>query len=353
MQKIKIRIKEVTVKINVLGIIVAMLLVGGLAFYINKNRACIKVSSIEEYGAEAASISEQDGKMEVSWEFKSAYRYMPSVLIGLHNASEYAGKEIIITLDNNKGVYQTQEYVIPGQEYAENCGMGLIELVGKGRSCRLSVYGDADVIANVAYGVVCYEHYDILALLPLFWCCLLLFLNFGIRLESDKKWCRWLKKGYKMISLVSIPMLLVYVMEYMSGSIGALKPHVLIANMVICACLYLVVFMLTNRLRFSAVFTSCIVYILAIAEYFVLLFRGSPLLPYDVASFRTAMSVVGQYSVEWNEKLIFSAFVFIAVISSACQMSFKIQGHKKRIGFAACGTGITAGMVLLLSLIHI
>lgn len=136
-------------------------------------------------------------------------------------------------------------------------------------------------------------------------------------------------------------------MEYMSGSIGALKPHVLIANMVICACLYLVVFMLTNRLRFSALFTSCIIYVLATAEYFVLLFRGSPLLPYDVASFRTAMSVVGQYSVEWNEKLIFSAFIFVAVISSACRMSFKIKGHKKRIEFAAFGTGITAGMLLL------
>lgn len=56
MQRIKIRIKEVTVKINVLGIIVAMLLIGGLAFYINRNRDCIKVSSMEEYGAEAESI---------------------------------------------------------------------------------------------------------------------------------------------------------------------------------------------------------------------------------------------------------------------------------------------------------
>lgn len=347
MQKIKVRIKEVTVKINVLGIIVAMLLIGGLAFYINGDRECIKVSSMEEYGAEAASISEQDGKMEVSWEFKSAYRYMQSVMIGLHNASEYAGKEIIITLDNNAGVYQTQEYVIPGQEYAENCGMGLIELVGKGRNCKLSVYGDADVIANVAYGVVCYEHYDMLVLLPLFLCCLLFFLNFGVRLEGDKKWCKWVKKGYKMISLVSIPMLLVYVMEYMSGSIGALKTHVLIANMVICACLYLVVFMLTNRLRFSVLFTSCMVYVLAMAEYFVLLFRGSPILPYDVASFQTAMSVVGQYRVEWNEKLIFSTFVFVAVISTACRMSFKIQGHKRRVRFAAFGAGIVASMLLL------
>lgn len=347
MQKIKLEIKGITLKINVVGILLAILIIGCLGAYIIKNRECVKNSSEISYAIDNASMTEQDENIEISWEFNTAHRSMSCVYFGLDNAMEYSGEKLIIKVETNKGFRQTQEYVVQGETATENCGMGLLEAIGRGKKCRLSVIGETEVISNIIYGTVCYEYYNIYVLIPLFWCCMLIFFNFSIRIESEKKWCKVIQRGYKIVSLISIPILLVYIMEYMSGSLSALKPHILITNIVICAFLYLVVFVITNRLRFSALFTSCIVYVLATAEYFVLLFRGSPLIPYDIMSFRTALSVVGQYEVEINDKIVFSVFIFIAVISAASRMSFKIQGYKKRIGFVAIGTGITAGMLML------
>lgn len=347
MQKIKLEIKGITLKINVVGMFLAILIIGCLGAYIIKNRECVKNSDEISYAIDNASMTKQDENIEILWEFNTAHRSMSCVYFGLDNAMEYAGEKLIIKVETNKGFRQTQEYVVQGETTTENCGMGLLEAIGRGKKCRLSVTGETEVISNIIYGTVCYEYYNIYVLIPLFWCCMLIFFNFSIRIESEKKWCKIIRRGYKIVSLMSIPILLVYIMEYMSGSLSALKPHILITNIVICACLYLVVFVITNRLRFSALFTSCIVYALATAEYFVLLFRGSPLIPYDIMSFRTALSVVGQYEVEINDKIVFSVLIFIAVISAASRMSFKIQGYKKRIGFAAIGTGITAGMLML------
>lgn len=347
MQKIKLKIKGITLKINVVGILLAILMIGCLGAYVIKNRECLRKSNEISYSIDNVSMTEQDNNIEISWEFKTAHKSMGCVYLGLDNAMEYAGKKLIIKVETNRGFRQMQEYVVRGETATENCGMGLLETIGRGKKCRLSVTGESEVISDIIYGTVCYEYYNIYALIPLFWCCMLIFLNFGIRIESEKKWYKVIQRGYKIVSLISIPILMVYIMEYMSGSLSALKPHILITNIVICACLYLVVFIITNRLRFSILFTSCIVYVLAIAEYFVLLFRGSPLIPYDIMSFRTALSVVDQYNVEINDKIVFSIFVFIAVISVSGRMSFKIQKHKKRIGFAVIGTGITTGILIL------
>ena len=285
--------------------------------------------------------------MEVSWGFKAVHSYMRHVMVGINNAPEFAGRIITITIENDQGMQQVQEYIIQGENDSENYLMALSERVGKGCECRLTISGDKEVLEKIVYGYTYYMYYNIPLLLVLLWSCFFIAINFCIRVESSKVWYKRTRKVSKIISLTTIPCMLIYVMEYMSGSVNTLKPHVFIANIVICAFLYLIAFLITNRLRFSVLFTSCIIFGLAVVEYFVLLFRGSPLLPYDITSFQTAMSVVEQYKFEWNEKLIFSCFIFIAVISSACRMPFCITGMKKRIGFAVVGTGMTAGMLFL------
>lgn len=345
MQKIKIR--KMSLTINVAGLILACLLVGGLLVYVAVNRACIRIDGERSYTTDQAEIIRQEGNAELSWEFRAAHKNMNGVYFRLTNAQKYAQEKLTITVENNRGFRQSEEYVIQGQTDVEDCAIGLSQAVGIKSTCRISVSGREELMADMISGTACYQYYDLFALLPLFIGCVMILLNVSIRMEDDRKWCRIIQAGYKILSLAAIPVLLIYSMEYLSGSIEILSFRVLFVNIVICACLYLLVFIITNRLRFTVFFTSCMVYALAIAEYFVLLFRGTPLNPYDIKSLGTALSVVEQYRIEWNEKLVFTAFIFIAVISAACRMSFKIKGYKKRLGFGAAGVGVIAGMVVL------
>lgn len=342
---IQIKGKKVTLKINMIGLLCSVFLTGVLAIYIYQNRDYVNNVKETLYELEDGQVEQGEEISEVSWTFQAEYRYLKHIMVGINNAPEYAGRKIIISIENNYGMNQIQEYVIQGQDFSENYIMVLSEIIGKGNSCIFTVSGDNEILGNIVYGYTYYIYYNMFLLTVLLWSCFLIFVNLCISIEGEKRWYKWMIKGFKIMSLFTIPIMLIYVMEYLSGSINGLKNHVLIANIVICTFLYLIVFIITNRLRFSLLFTSGIVFVLSLIEYFVLLFRGSPLLPYDITSFQTAISVVGEYQFELNEKLIFSAFIFIAVISAAYRMPFKIKGAKKRIGFITMGTGMTVGML--------
>lgn len=153
-----------------------------------------------------------------------------------------------------------------------------------------------------------------------------------------------MKKGYEIIRFLAMPLMMIWIMEYLGGSIVTMSTRVLIANIVICTCLYLAAFIVTNRLRFSLILINCILFIVAVANYFMLLFRNAPLLPYDVMSLRTAMAVVKEYEMKCNEMLVFSVFIFAVILLSACKMPYQIANGKMRAGFAAGGTTVLIGM---------
>ena len=348
MQKIKkyyrINTKSFSVTVNVMGLLVAVLLIGSLAFYAFPRREAMKNRYLEGCPVETAKLSGEGGMATLSWEVVSAYRYLENVMFGIENADAHKGETVAIVFDNGKGFTQTQQHVVAGAQAEETCGMGLLQLVGRGSHCRISVTSAPDVIDDVKYLNLNYQYYDALLLGLLALSSLLLFFHLAIRLEGRKKWCRYMKKGYGIIRFLAMPLMMIWIMEYLGGSIITLSTRVLIANIVICTCLYLAAFIVTNRLRLSLIIINCILFIVAVANYFVLLFRTAPLLPYDVLSIRTAMAVVGEYEMKCSEMLVFSGFVFAAILLTACKMPYKIESRKMRAGFAAGGTALLIGM---------
>ena len=59
--------------------------------------------------------------------------------------------------------------------------------------------------------------------------------------------------------------------------------------------LYLALFAVTGRTRIAAPAASCILYVISLAETFVVAFHGRPIMLWDVMAFRTAMTVSGNY----------------------------------------------------------
>lgn len=343
MRSIDIERQTFTVTINLMGMLVALLLIGGMMFYVAQKRSFFWNDGGERHLLEDEAVLQEDGRAEVSKEFASIYWHTKSVMFRLQNAAQHAGEEVTITFDNERGIHQTGQYVITGEEEEETCGIFLKGIGEKGSACRASVSGSPSVIEDMIYVDVGYRDYKVGTLLLFLLSIVFFFLNLTVRLESEKRWIRHFQKGYEVIRFLAMSFLMVGAMECLGGG-NSLGIRNLIVNAVICMCLYLVAFMLTNRLRFSVLFISCLIFIVAVANHFVLLFRNSPLLPYDVLSFRTAMTVVGQYEMKMNEEVVFSVFMFIAILTSACRINFKIDKIRTRVAAAAGGAAFVVGM---------
>lgn len=336
-------------RIKPIGMVAAVLLVGLLLAYVFANREQMKVSEdvLLEYGQ--AAYEEGAEGTGLVWNFRARHRYLGVVSVYVDHAPDHVGSVMTIVVENNRGLRETIDYAIEGNADTEVYGIALSQMVGWGSDCKVTVYGEAGVLEHISHIYTSYTYNDLSLLPVLGWSSLLLLLALGVRWDYQDGWRLWVQRIFKISSYASVPFLMIFCLEYLGGSIGGLKAHIFITNVVICALLYLIVFMISNRLKFTALLVSSLVFVLGIAEYFVLLFRGSPLLlPYDLTSFHTAMHVLGQYHFQMDMKLVLSGFVFLAVISVCCCCpSVRISGWKRRCGFALGGSCVTVGLVFV------
>ncbi len=91
--------------------------------------------------------------------------------------------------------------------------------------------------------------------------------------------------------------------------------------------LYIIFFVLINRLRISMLISNTIIYFLAVVNYFKLMFRGEPLQPWDLLSAKTAMNVSSSYALSLTVVLI-STFLFFVLLNL---VSWKIDYSITRI----------------------
>ena len=110
--------------------------------------------------------------------------------------------------------------------------------------------------------------------------------------------------------------------ELACGSISAMPTKLFFLNYF--AVLGIAVFLrfLTRR-SFSTSFTGVIFCCIYIANHFVYLFRGRPLLPWDLQAAGTAAEVAGAYDFEMNERLI--ALILVAVFLFAAPKLLKLK----------------------------
>jgi len=98
-------------------------------------------------------------------------------------------------------------------------------------------------------------------------------------------------------------------------------------NYVYYFILYVIVFALINRLKISMVISNTVIYVLAVINYFKLMFRGEPLQPWDIFSAKTAMNVASSYSLSLTVVLIMT-FLFLVLLNL---ISWKVDYSLSRI----------------------
>ena len=113
------------------------------------------------------------------------------------------------------------------------------------------------------------------------------------------------------------------------------------ANYCIIAAFLYILLIITNHIKSSVLICGLLSFGFSLANTYIYAFRGSPILPWDIASIKTALNVAGGYHFFLNSHIVLSSLLFIAYLL----ITFKILPNRHiltkislypRISFALC-----------------
>ena len=143
------------------------------------------------------------------------------------------------------------------------------------------------------------------------------------------------------VCLLMAPVASYFMFEYVTGNLDTVPYYMAALNIGWIYVLYLALFAVTGRTRIAVPAASCILYVISLAETFVVAFRGRPIMLWDVMAFRTAMTVSGNYEFFITRQMK-AAFVLLLLMNVFLWfIPRRVKGWKLRL---AVGGGITASI---------
>ena len=117
--------------------------------------------------------------------------------------------------------------------------------------------------------------------------------------------------------LVLAPLSAFYLSQFVYGAdLGQLAPDIVLANALCIGALYYPLCAVTARPALSCVVLHLLLGLWGAANYFVSVFRGSPVLPWDLTALGTAAAVSGSYDFTPTWRMVL-ALVLIALLAAA------------------------------------
>lgn len=138
------------------------------------------------------------------------------------------------------------------------------------------------------------------------------------------------KKVFHMMMFVSVPIVLFYLMEaYEHNAFVEVRPLAQIYNIALFELLlWILFFLLGNGMR--AIRVLCVITgIFGLVNHYVMEFRSTPFVPWDILSVRTAASVVGNYDFTPTIEIVAVTAAFIGLFVAA--RFVQIEASKKML----------------------
>ncbi len=171
----------------------------------------------------------------------------------------------------------------------------------------------------------------------------------------------WKKVGKATLAFL-IPIAIFYLFEwYIHNPWKDIRVDIQILNIVFFELVMLLLYSLIGRLHIALLLETLVFMVYGLANYFVLSFRGQPILPWDFYSIETAASVAGDFRYELDKQatIVLIGFVVLIVIELCfCRNKLKntvsrfYQGPFKswafRVPMAAISLTLLLGFVSLL-----
>lgn len=118
-------------------------------------------------------------------------------------------------------------------------------------------------------------------------------------------------------------------------------------NYVIYLAVYVLAFVVTNRFRVAVFIGNTFTVAAGIANYYVLLYRGSPICPWDLYSIRTAADVAGGYNFSLTMEIIAVIMLMTAINIMAFSLKGRLHNVWLRVSLAVMAVVYTGGFYRL------
>lgn len=138
------------------------------------------------------------------------------------------------------------------------------------------------------------------------------------------------------------------IFETTTGNLTAIHWNRALMNIAFYYLLYALVYLVLNRFRTAVAGTTAVLYLIAAVDYYVLQFKGSPLLlPQDLTAWRTAAAVVSNYEITPAASVVTGGVLLAVFIFLICHVRVKRLKWKQRGGCAVvyvlcCALWLTA-----------
>ncbi len=119
-------------------------------------------------------------------------------------------------------------------------------------------------------------------------------------------------------------------------------PLMMLANAVFYYLTYLLLAFVFGSFRWGYIAADVLFLLLGTVNYFVVQFRGSPIVPWDLFSVGTAASVAGSYTYDISWRFVFSAFGFFALIALDLKNTWRCSIPVRVVGGILCVAGLAA-----------
>ena len=132
------------------------------------------------------------------------------------------------------------------------------------------------------------------------------------------------------------------IFETTTGNLLSISFSRMLVNLAFYYLLYGLIYLVVNRFRIALSGTTVVLYLIAAVDYYVLQFKGSPLLlPEDLTAWRTAAAVASNYRITPSKSVILGA-LFLAVV-----LFLLFHTRVPRLNFKKRGIG--AGLYAILA----
>ena len=113
--------------------------------------------------------------------------------------------------------------------------------------------------------------------------------------------------------LICAPFISYVLFEYVTGNLQSIPIKMALLNAYWIAIFYLAIFAITASSRLTLGIAGFIVYMISLAETFVVSFRGRPIMISEVLAIKTAMSVAGSYSFDISKEMVLAGCALIGM----------------------------------------
>ena len=142
-----------------------------------------------------------------------------------------------------------------------------------------------------------------------------------------------------------LPAAAVCCMEWFTHVPWDLTPPIFLLNYLFYVILYLILTALSGNMRWGGMLAPIFPAFVGTVNYFIVSFRSSPLVPWDLYSLRTAASVADNYTldVSWRLYFVLMGFLWLAILGE--KMHFSFGNVKRRLLSAAISLALMASFV--------